>query len=58
MISSRTTSSIVALLSGPLVGTPQCVSYVILCCIYVTGLVEAGCFTTSSLCVGSLLPGL
>ena len=37
MNSSRTTSSFVALLSRPLVGTPECVSYVILCCIYVAG---------------------
>ena len=44
MISSRTTSSFVALLSGPLVGTTEYVSYVILCCIYVAGLLEAGCF--------------
>ena len=55
MISSWTTSSIVALLSGPLVGTPE---YVMLSCIYVAGLIEAGCFTTSGLCAGSLLPGL
>ena len=58
MISSQTTPSIVALLSGPLVGTPECVSYVMLCCIYVAGLIEAGLFTTSGLCIGSLLPGI
>ena len=57
MISSRTTSSIVALLSGPLVGTPECISNVLLCCIFVAGLIEAGYFTTSRLGAGSLLPG-
>ena len=58
MISSQTTSGIVALLSGPLVGTLECVSCDMLCCIYVAGLIEASCFTTSGLCAGSLLPGL
>ena len=32
------------------------VSYVIPCCIYVAGLTEAGCFATSRLSVGNLLP--
>ena len=56
MNSSRTTSSLVALLSGPLVGTPEYNSYVALCCIYVAGLIEAAVFATSGLHVCNLLP--
>ena len=56
MISSGTTSSIVALLSKPLVGTPECVSYVMLCCIYVAGLKEA--FHYLRVVCRQLLPGI
>ena len=41
-VNSSTTSSFIALLSGPLLGTPEYVSYVVLCCIYVAGLIEVG----------------
>ena len=48
---SRTTSSFMTFLSGPLVGTPECSYYIILCCIYVAGLIRAGCLPTSEYCV-------
>ena len=53
MTSRGTISSIVVLLSGPLVGTPECVSYVMLCCIYVAGLIEAG-FSLPPDCVSAV----
>ena len=47
------------LLPGSLVGTPAFCSSVILCCIYVAGLVEAGCFGYLRDCVlAQLLPDL
>ena len=48
----------IVLLSGPLVGTQEFISSVILCCIYVAGLIEAGCFPTSRLGVGNVWPDL
>ena len=58
MLSCQTISSMVVLLSGPLVGTPEFLSYGILCCIYVAGLIEAGCFPTSEMGVNNVLPDL
>ena len=45
-------------MSGPLVGTPECVSHVILCCIYVAGLIEPGCFATSGIMCLPFLAGV
>ena len=50
---SGTTYEVVALLTGPLVGTPEfyASSSVILWCIYVAGLIEAGCYYHVWCCV-------
>ena len=53
----------VVLLFGPLVGTPEFYLSVLLCCIYVAVLIEAGCFgclrgvLSGKLLPGKLLPG-
>ena len=58
MLSCQTISSMVVLLSGPLVGTPDFISSVILCCIYVAGLLRQAVFPTSWLGVSNVLPDL